>query len=258
MQVYLATLESVKFLKVMPDDYFEYGFISYLYVRNHDEKVEEVLKKCKHLLVDSGAYSLQHSKKKKINMNKYALEYLKFVQRWTDHPKLEGFFEMDVDNKIPLEKIVKFRKILEEVSDKIIPVWHTERGVANYIEMCKEYSGKRVGVTAFGNISDGQYNLFINEAHKYKCNVHILGMTKFGLLKQMNLHKDDSFDSSTWRQNGIYGNVAGPSHHGEFYRLYALSGLRTIADYALVVNFEAFHKLQSIYKDINQSLYFEK
>jgi len=37
-----------------------------------------------------------------------------------------------------------------------------------------------------------------------------------------------------------------------------LSGLRTIAEQTLVVNFEAFHKLQELYDDVDKSVYFNE
>ena len=73
---------------------------------------------------------------------------------------------------------MEYRKILESVSDKIIPVWHNNRGVEDFIEMCKKYKGKKIAITGFANndIKDSQYSLFINTAHKYGCKIHILGL----------------------------------------------------------------------------------
>ena len=33
-------------------------------------------------------------------------------------------------------------KILESVTDKIIPVWHKNRGVEDFKKMCRDYQGK--------------------------------------------------------------------------------------------------------------------
>ena len=256
MQVYLATLESVKFLKTMPDNYFDYGLVSYFYLKDSQEKMDLILTKCRHLLVDSGAHSLQHGKK--VDYADYTKKYIDYIKRWANNEQVVGFFEMDVDNVMPYDQIISWRNEMEKHTDKIIPVWHKNRGIDDYISMCKEYAGRRVSITGFGgggDVDDSQYNLFINTAHKYNCNVHILGMTRFDLIKTLNLHTNDSFDSSTWRQNSIFGNVAAVSHHCEFYRLYSLSGLRTIYNDALIVNFCAFNKLQKIYKEVNNSIY---
>ena len=257
MQVYLATVESVKFLETMPDNYFKYGLVSYFYLKDNEEKMIKILSKVKYLLVDSGAHSFQHGKK--VDIDAYTEKYLNYIRKWEDNPQVVGFFEMDVDNVIGYEKVIYFRKKMEAITDKVIPVWHKNRGIEDFIDMCKQYKGRKVSITGFGgDIVDNQYNLFVNKAHQLGCNIHVLGMTRFGLLKTLNLHQDDSFDSSTWRQTSVFGNVACPSHHGEVYRLYSLSGLRTVSNETVVVNFCAFNKLQKIYDNIDLSIYFNK
>jgi len=258
MQVYLATLESTKFLKTMPDNYFKFGLVSYYYLKDNTERLEFILTKCKYILVDSGAHSFQHGKK--VDLEQYTQKYINFIKRWTDNPNMIGFFEMDVDNVIGYDKVKLYREQLEAVSDKIIPVWHKNRGIDDFIAMCEEYKGKRVSITGFGgtgDILDSQYNLFINKAHQLGCNIHILGMTRFELLQTLNLHKNDSFDSSTWRMNSVFGNVATVSSKSDFHRIYSLSGLRTIYNDALITNFCAFNKLQKIYDKIDKSIYFK-
>ena len=71
-------------------------------------------------------------------------------------------------------------------------------------------------------IYDHQYNLFINTAHYYGCNIHILGMTRFGLINQLNLGKDDSFDSSSWKQGGIFGKLTAPSYDNNIQKFILL------------------------------------
>lgn len=256
MQVYLATLESTKFLNEMPDNYFKYGLVSYFYLKDNVDKMNLILSKCERILVDSGAHSFQYGKK--IDFDAYTNKYAAFIARWTDHPQFEGFFEMDIDNVIGYDKVKEYLTQLEQISNKIIPVWHKNRGITDFYDMLKRYKGKRISITGFagtGDVKDTQYNLFINAAHKFNCNIHILGMTRFELIKQLNLHAEDSFDSSTWRQNSVFGNVAAVSNDCEFYRLYSLSGLRTIYEQSLVVNFCAFRKLQYLYDHKDNSVY---
>jgi len=183
-------------LNNIEDDYLEHGLISFFYLKT-EENLELVLSKCKTLLVDSGAHSFQHGVK--IDFDEYTREYMEFIKKHTDNPKIEGFFEMDIDNVTGYEKVKEYRVLLEAVSDKIIPVWHQDRGIDDFHLMCSERSGRRISITGFSNndIIDGQYNLFLNTAHNYGCNVHILGMTRFPLIKELNLHKDDSVDSSS-------------------------------------------------------------
>jgi hypothetical protein len=104
--------------------------------------------------------------------------------------------------------VLELRKILESVSDKIIPVWHKNRGVQDFKDMCKKYAGKVVAITGFKNedIQDHQYLMFLKYAKKYNCKVHCLGMTRRKILDVVPF---DYVDSSSWKQSGIYGRIDG-------------------------------------------------
>ena len=48
------------------------------------------------------------------------------------------------------------------VSDKIIPVWHRNRGIEDFRRMCEKYSGKIVAITGFKNdICENQFLMFL-------------------------------------------------------------------------------------------------
>ena len=121
MQVHIAALENAcnYLLKQLEKDEIKYALVSYFYLKENEFQiiVDSVSKK---LLIDSGAHSFQHGKK--IDFVEYTKKYAEFIKKNTDNPKIEGFFEMDIDNVIGYEKVLELRKILEEVSDKIIPV----------------------------------------------------------------------------------------------------------------------------------------
>lgn len=252
--VCLAALENYKELLVECDDgYLKYGLISYYYLKNQ-ETLDLILKKVNFLLIDSGAHSFQHGKK--VNFDKYTQEYADFIRENTHNEQILGFFEMDVDNVIGYEKVLELRRILEQVSDKIIPVWHNNRGIDDFVEMCKKYSRKRIAITGFVNndIRDGQYNLFINTAHKYGCKIHILGLTRYELLKTLNLGKEDSVDSSTWKQAGIYGTVQLPRKDLTRTLLYSLQGLKAAKEVDFI-NFNTAREIQERYDEIDNSVY---
>ena len=113
---------------------------------------------------------------------------------------------MDVDNVIGYENVLELRKILESVTDKIIPVWHKNRGISEFKKMCKDYQGKIIAITGFKNedIQDHQYMMFLKYAKKYNCKVHCLGMTRRKILDTVPF---DFVDSSSWKQQAIYGRV---------------------------------------------------
>lgn len=163
------------------------------YIRDHSENV----------LIDSGAHSFQ--KGKKVRWKEYTESYCDFIKKY-DNPKVLGYFEMDVDNVIGYDNVLKLRKILESTTNKIIPVWHKNRGIEEYKKMCQEYHDRIVAVTGFKNedIRDEQYIMFLKYAKKYNCRVHCLGMTRKEVLDRVPF---DFVDSSSWVQQGLYGRI---------------------------------------------------
>jgi len=253
MQLYLATMEN-NADKVTHGN-CEFGLMSFFYLKNNQEKFDRMSEKLNHILVDSGAHSFQHGLK--VDWEAYTRDFADFIARNTNNPKIEGFFEMDVDNVIGYDRVLELRKILESVSDKIIPVWHRNRGVNDFIEMCKKYSGRRIAITGFKNndITDGQYNLFINTAHKYNCKIHVLGMTRVDLLNSLNLGLEDSFDSSSWIMMGAYANILLCYNQYDKYIIDCLGRIPGLSSQKLApVNYVCYKKLQDYYKNRDQSV----
>lgn len=258
MKVYSAALETGDYVfDDMPDDYIRFGFVSFFHLKN-DEQFEFIMSKCKNILIDSGGFSFQRGGKGDIDS--YLAKYKRFVEKYTDHPKVQGFFELDVDAVTGYDKVLKMRRELETVSDKIIPVWHPNRGIQDYYDMCDEYKGRRVSVTGFGGdeIADDQYNGFINVAHKHGCNIHILGMTRYRLLNSLNLHKNDSVDSTSWKQTGIFGGILLPDKNNTLQKLKALEGLDVSYKPLITFNLLMSIEIQELLKDRDESIYFER
>jgi hypothetical protein len=184
---------------------FKYNLMSYYYIKNKNDLAEFIRDNSQEILIDSGAHSLQ--KGKKVNWLEYTKQYADFIKRF-DKENVIGYFEMDVDNIIGYDKVLELRKILESVSNKIIPVWHKNRGIDEYKKMCQKYQGKIVAITGFKNedIKDEQYLMFLKYAKKYNCKVHCLGMTRKKVLDKVPF---DYVDSSSWKQSSIFGRVDG-------------------------------------------------
>lgn len=253
MQMYLATMESNA--DKITGGNCDFGLMSFFYLKNNQERFDKMSANINHILIDSGAHSFQHGVK--VDWETYTRDYADFIARNTNNPKIEGFFEMDVDNVIGYEKVLELRAILEEVSDKIIPVWHNTRGIDDFIEMCKKYSGRRISITGFknGDIMDGQYNLFINTAHKYGCKLHILGMTRVSLLNELNLGLEDSFDSSSWIQMGAYASVLLCYNEYDKFPISCLGRIPNLSSQKLApINYVCYRKLQEYYKNRDQSV----
>lgn len=190
-----------------------WNLISYYYVRKKRDLADYIKANSDEVMVDSGAHSFQ--KGAKVDWLEYTKEYAEFIQYY-DSPNVVGFFEMDVDNVIGYDRVLELRKILERVSDKIIPVWHRNRGIADFKKMCERYAGKIVAVTGFKNedIRDDQYVMFLKEAHKHGCKLHCLGNTRTAILDKVPF---DYCDSSSWTQQGIFGRVNGVGQVSKYY-----------------------------------------
>ena len=205
MKIFLSAIEGQKEIPQIFAGKMKWNLMSYYAIRKNTALAEYIRDNSEEILIDSGAHSFQ--KGKKVDWVKYTQEFADFIKKY-DRPNVIGYSEMDVHNIIGYEKVLELRKILENVSDKIIPVWHYNRGIDDYIQMCKDYAGKIVAITGFrgAEIRDDQYLMFVKVAKKYGCKVHCLGMTRTDVLDKVPF---DYVDSSSWLQNGVYGNIVG-------------------------------------------------
>lgn len=143
----------------------KWNLMSYYYIRQRKGLAEFIRDNSEEILIDSGAHSFQ--KGTKVDWDLYTQEYANFIKTF-DRNNVVGYFEMDVDNIIGYPKVLELRKVLERVSDKIIPVWHKNRKLDEFKKMCQDYSGKIVAITGFKNedIKDDQYLMFLKYAKK--------------------------------------------------------------------------------------------
>lgn len=212
MKIFLSALENgnplnnswLLHLDEMPFN-LKWNLVSYYYSRQSDRRIraEYIRDHSELMMVDSGAHSFQ--KGIKVKWEEYTHRYAQFIKEF-DRPNVVGFFEMDVDAVIGYEKVLELRRILMRVTDKIIPVWHKNRGITEFDNMCKEFSGRVVAISGFKNedIADNQYIMFLKHAKKYGCKLHCLGMTRRKILDVVPF---DYVDSSSWRQPFIYARA---------------------------------------------------
>lgn len=187
---------------------FRYNLISYYYSRGDVPHAERVRDFSALLMVDSGAHTLQ--KNARVKWLEYTRAYARFIREF-DRPNVVGYFEMDVDNIIGYDKVLELREILHEESghaDKIIPVWHRNRGIDDFKRMCRERSGSVAAITGFKNedVRDEQYLMFLKYARRNDCKLHCLGMTRKNILDKVPF---DYVDSSSWAQSALFGRVGG-------------------------------------------------
>ena len=185
---------------------YKWNLMSYFYISQKQYDVAiHIRDNSEEILIDSGAHSFQ--KGKKVDWDEYTEQYAEFIKKF-DKPNVIGYFEMDVDNIIGYNKVLELRKKLEKVSNKIIPVWHKNRGIKEYKKMCQDYAEKIIAITGFKNedIKDEQYLMFLKYAKKYNCRVHCLGMTRKKILDKVPF---DYVDSSSWKQGALFGRIDG-------------------------------------------------
>lgn len=204
MKIFLSSLENntARISRLSP---MKYNLISYYYGRSRGDRVQDIIRSSQKVMIDSGAHTFQ--KGRHVDWNAYTAEYAAWIVA-NDSPTIIGFFEMDVDNVIGYDRVLRLRAVLEKVTPKIIPVWHKNRGIADFERMCEEYSGRTVAVTGFRNedIRDDQYLYFLKCAWAHGCKVHCLGMTRKDILDKVPF---DYVDSSSWTQRVLYGRLDG-------------------------------------------------
>lgn len=202
MKIFLSSLENntARIEKISP---MHYNLISYYYGRKCDARVRAIIANSELVMIDSGAHTFQ--KGTHVDWEQYTKEYGEWINAH-DCKKIVGYFEMDVDNILGYDNVLRLRRHLETVSDKIIPVWHKNRGIENYREMCREYAGRVIAITGFKNedIQDHQYMMFLKYAWEQGCEVHCLGMTRKAVLDKVPF---DYVDSSSWTQGVLYGRI---------------------------------------------------
>ncbi len=153
-------------------------------------------------LLDSGAFSYMNGKHiTKSNMDKYVKKYISFINQYD----VKYFFEMDVDSIFGLETVEQWRKQIEtQTGKKCIPVWHKQRGVEYWKNMCREYDYIAIGGLVLGAKKQEYpfYKKLVEYAALRDIKVHGLGFTKTKLLKEYPFY---SVDSSTWSIGAVRG-----------------------------------------------------
>lgn len=211
MKVFLSSLEHAPMceptVRKMP--YFFWNLMSYWYIRKNEQwKIQMVIDKSEEIMIDSGAHSIQTGSQ--TDIDKFTEEYAKWIEA-NDCNTIRGYFEMDVDTRLGYDKVLELREILKPVAgEKLIPVWHKNRGVEKFVEMCEEYSGSTVAISGFrdDDIRADQYPLFLKKAWEHDCTLFCLGMTRTKIMDKVPF---DFCDSSSWKQQAIYMKVGGQS-----------------------------------------------
>ena len=160
------------------------------------EKHTEKYKQCKSFMMDSGAFTIMHSKStKNFDIMDFTRKYGEFVKKYD----IDNFVELDVDGVFGVEKYRDALHLLQDITGKDpVRVFHGWRGKDYFKELVRQKDRICLGGVAVGkfrNITEDYFDWFIDEAHRNNCKVHGLGVTGDKLLRKYNF---DSVDSSTW------------------------------------------------------------
>ena len=88
-----------------------YNLMSYYYIPKNPKRALGIIEQSERIMIDSGAHTFQKGKTK-LNWEEYTESYARFI-RENDCNKIVGYFEMDVDKVIGLERVIKLRRRLE-------------------------------------------------------------------------------------------------------------------------------------------------
>ena len=185
---------------------YPYLLSSFLYIHNVIEYLPEIFQFKKFFILDSGAHTLQ-KEGKEIDYDKLVFEYAEFVK---NHKEIDEYVELDIENKVGLKQVEKWREYLtEKVGKPPIVVWHRERGKKYWLYMVRKYP--YVGFSGFVVMPNGEREVpdeyigwFIKTAHDHGAKIHGFGFTRRDLLKKFPF---DSVDSSTWAISVVYGGL---------------------------------------------------
>jgi hypothetical protein len=155
------------------------------------------------LMLDSGAFTFisRGAAPPKKETDDYVNRYISDINKHG----IKNFFELDIDKLVGIGPVEQYREqMIRETGKEPIVVWHRERGLEYFVQMCKDYNYVAIGSPAWkedrGIIK--QFPWFINTAHKFGAKIHGLGFTNTKYLK---MYDFDSVDSSSWLSPSIYG-----------------------------------------------------
>lgn len=182
----------------------EQVLISFYYIKQQKKLFEDILECGMELVVDSGLFSYSNGKDiTEEQAREYSEEYIEFVKKHHDNPKIINFFELDFDLiGLDYHTFVKpYQERLLEITDKIVLITQKRRTVQDIEEML-EQNVTTIAIPFASPVErkwfDWQY--IIDKAHAKGKRVHLLGCSAVEFL----IYADQS-DSSSWVSSAIFG-----------------------------------------------------
>lgn len=204
-KIFLAAVSHIK-SPIVPYCEPHYILESFMDLRAKTKSTEDYMKWCgkaKMFLLDSGAFTFLNKSKKSKTFNKESLatyidDYIEFINKYD----IKYFFELDIDNVVGYDNVLKIRAYIEEKTNKkCIPVWHVGRGLDEFVSMCDKYDYVAIGGIASKEIPKKYHDLLYklcDIAHDHKCKIHGLGYLSLAVLND-NKCPFDTCDGTGWQ-----------------------------------------------------------
>ena len=94
------------------------------------------LHRFKSFMLDSGAFTFAYGSGAEVDWDDYLERYIAYIVE----NNVGLFFELDIDKLVGYEKVLEYRKRLEDgAGRRCIPVWHMNRGREDWLKTCDEY-----------------------------------------------------------------------------------------------------------------------
>lgn len=171
--------------------------------------------------IDSGVFTfmrragvtVQNKNAKTIRPATFA-EFREFAKSYIDYLKTDmdvwdWIIDLDCAELFGVEAEDAFRKGLRQlVGDKLLPVWHGQRGAEGWTQMIQDYPyvcialGKGIGGRNRRN--HALVRSMCREAHENGTKVHILGVST---LEHFETFEADTMDSSSWASGVRWGEI---------------------------------------------------
>ena len=229
MIIYLAGIQP--HAKVIGERYPNFRNVSSLetfidYYKKDTQDEQRHLKEYRNLILDSGAFSF-FNPNKKTDWHDYIEKYCNFINK----NGVDLFFEFDIDIIVGLKQVEKYRKKIEQLTNKQpIPVWRPSRSYKYWQKMIAEYpyiaiSASGMYDSAWTRKSGAERVLkkMVLEAHKNNVKVHGLGYTSLTKLKYIGW---DSVDSTAWLSGERFGAGLYKFENGSMIKLKKQKGAR--------------------------------
>ena len=218
---FLSGVESTQHYQACLDAKAKHVLVSYLYVQ---KKGLDVIKDRKNrnpevnFLVDSGAHTFQTDAAKfsswsLADYERYVQSYVKWLE--ANRAYLFAAVELDIDFNVGTSTVEGWQQryfVPLQESLPIIFVWHAQRGLEGWEEMCSKYP--YVGLP--GEMSgEADFNKYMTVAKRYMTLVHGFAATKQADFRDWPWA---SVDSITWKTSEMYGTLIDWDDHSQKLR----------------------------------------